>query len=186
MEGDEPMSILFEEGIREKAIMTVAEKMLVAARTAPKGRGVDNLVAAVVEKEDIPKIADRMKSMVEEGKAAESFIRDANNILQAEALVLLGTRIKPLGLKYCGNCGFKNCEEKNSSPNIPCSFNTGDLGIAIGSAVSVAMDARVDNRIMYTVGIAVKEMELLGDDVKIIYGIPLSCSSKNPFFDRKQ
>jgi uncharacterized ferredoxin-like protein len=32
---------------------------------------------------------------------------------------------------------------------------------------------------------AVKELGLLGEDVKIIYGIPLSSSSKNPFFDRK-
>jgi len=179
------MGIIFEESIRKKALMEVAERMLTAVRTAPKGRGVDNIVAAVVEKEHIEKIAEKMKSMVEEGKASEFFIRDANNILQSEALVLLGTKIKPLGLKYCGNCGFKNCEEKNMHPDTPCSFNTGDLGIAIGSAASVAMDARVDNRIMYSVGIAVKEMKLLGDEVKIIYGIPLSCTSKNPFFDRK-
>ena len=81
-------------------------------------------------------------------------------------------------------CGFKNCDEKNKYPSHPCVFNTGDLGIAIGSAVSVAMNHRVDNRIMYTVGQAVIEMGLLGDYVKIVYGIPLSVSSKNPFFDR--
>ena len=80
---------------------------------------------------------------------------------------------------------YKNCDEKNEHPNQPCAFNTGDLGIAIGSAVSVAMDNRVDNRIMYTVGQAAIEMGILGKDVKIIYGIPLSVSSKNPFFDRK-
>jgi uncharacterized ferredoxin-like protein len=82
-------------------------------------------------------------------------------------------------------CGFKNCEEKNKFPEIPCVFNTGDLGIAIGSAVSVAMDNRVDNRIMYTAGQAVIELGLLGKDVKIVYVIPLSATSKNPFFDRK-
>jgi uncharacterized ferredoxin-like protein len=82
-------------------------------------------------------------------------------------------------------CGFANCEEKNKYPEHPCVFNTGDLGIAIGSAVSVAMDSRVDNRIMYTVGQAILEMKFLGNDVKIAYGIPLSVSPKNPFFDRK-
>jgi len=82
-------------------------------------------------------------------------------------------------------CGFKNCDEKNQYPNHPCAFNTGDLGIAIGSAVSVAMEHRVDNRIMYTVGQAALEMGILGPEVKIIYGIPLSASGKNPFFDRK-
>ncbi len=48
------------------------------------------------------------------------------------------------------------------------------------------MDARVDNRIMYTVGQAVLEMGLLGEEVKIAYGIPLSVSAKNPFFDREK
>ncbi len=56
----------------------------------------------------------------------------------------------------------------------------------MGSAVSIAMDNRIDNRIMYTIGIAVKELELMGKETKIIYGIPLSATSKNPFFDRKQ
>jgi uncharacterized ferredoxin-like protein len=31
----------------------------------------------------------------------------------------------------------------------------------------------------------VLEMGILGKDVKVAYGIPLSVSSKNPFFDRK-
>ncbi|MDT8308711.1 MAG: ferredoxin domain-containing protein, partial [Bacteroidales bacterium] len=56
---------------------------------------------------------------------------------------------------------------------------------AVGSAISVAMDHRVDNRIMYTAGIAAVEMKMLGEAVKIAYGIPLSATSKNPFFDRK-
>jgi uncharacterized ferredoxin-like protein len=48
------------------------------------------------------------------------------------------------------------------------------------------MDNRVDNRIMYTVGQALLEMGILGPDVKVIYGMPLSISGKNPFFDRKE
>lgn len=75
--------------------------------------------------------------------------------------------------------------KKDKHPENPCAFNTGDLGIALGSAVSVAMDNRIDNRVMYTVGQAVLKMNLLGDDIKIVYGIPLSVSSKNVFFDRK-
>jgi uncharacterized ferredoxin-like protein len=39
---------------------------------------------------------------------------------------------------------------------------------------------------MYTVGQAVLEMGVLGKDVKIVYGIPLSVSAKNPFFDREK
>jgi uncharacterized ferredoxin-like protein len=37
---------------------------------------------------------------------------------------------------------------------------------------------------MNTVGLAVLEIGLMGKDVKIVYGIPLSSTAKNPFFDR--
>ncbi len=169
----------------KKALYEVYKEMMTAARTAPKGHGTDNLVIAVAERDVIEIIAGKMKDMVQAGEAAEFFIRDANNILKSDILVLLGTKIRPLGLKNCGLCGFNNCEEKNEFPNHPCAFNTGDLGIAIGSAVSVAMDARTDNRIMFSVGKAVRALNLLGDEAKIIYGIPLSATGKSPFFDRK-
>jgi len=38
---------------------------------------------------------------------------------------------------------------------------------------------------MYTVGQAVLRMGLFDEDIKIVYGVPLSVSAKNPFFDRK-
>jgi uncharacterized ferredoxin-like protein len=56
--------------------------------------------------------------------------------------------------------------------------------IKLLSAVSVAMDHRVDNRIMYSAGKAAIEAGLFGPEVKIAYGIPLSATGKNPFFDR--
>lgn len=179
------MKLYFEEKIREETILEVANKMMIAARTAPKGKGVDNLVIALVKKEGIKEISDKLKEMAQRENVPAFFQRDAENILQASAMVLIGTKINPMNLSPCGMCGFKNCDEKNQYPNHPCAFNTGDLGIAIGSAVSVAMDHRVDNRVMYTVGQAALEMGILGPEVKIIYGIPLSASGKNPFFDRK-
>ena len=126
-----------------------------------------------------------MKEMYEINNLPATFINDSKNILSADIMVLIGTKINSIGVVYCGLCGFKDCEEKNKYPNHPCAYNTGDLGIAVGSAVSVAMDARVDNRIMRTVGKAVQQLNLLGEDIKIAYGIPLSSSGKNPFFDRK-
>lgn len=174
-----------EEEIRKNALHDVALKMMIAARTAPKGRGIDNLVISCADEKTITKISAKMKELVKEKGWPSSFVRDADNLLAAPYMILLGTKISPLRLKVCGMCGYTDCDEKDKHPDIPCVFNTGDLGIAIGSAVSIAMDNRVDNRIMYTVGQAVKEMNLLGEDVKIIYGIPLSVSGKNPFFDRK-
>ncbi|HEY8464668.1 MAG TPA: DUF2148 domain-containing protein [Bacillota bacterium] len=180
------MGIIFEEEERNHTVLEVAKRMMAAARTAPKGCGVDNLCIAILDKPGIELLAAKMTELAETGAASKTFLRDAANLLQAEALVLIGTKIRPLGLKYCGLCGFANCEEKAQHPNHPCAFNTGDLGIAIGSAVSVAMEARLDNRVMYTVGMAARELKYLGADCRIIYGIPLSCTGKNPFFDRKQ
>ncbi len=174
-----------EQKARELAVKNVALKMMAAARTAPKGKGMDNLEIVLAEKADILKIANRMKEIGARPNTTPAFSRDAGNILEAEYMVLLGTKIQTMGLAYCSLCGFSGCAEKKKYPDHPCAFNTGDLGIAVGSAVSIAMDERIDNRVMYTVGMAVKELGLMGDDVKIIYGIPLSCTSKNVFFDRK-
>jgi len=179
------MTIIFEESIRKQTIRQVAERMLVAARTAPKARGIDNIAMAIAESEDIRRISDKLKEIAGRRDTPAFFIRDANNILAADGLVLIGTRIKSVGIHPCNMCGFANCDEKDKNPDIPCVFNTNDLGIAIGSAVSVAMEARVDNRVMYTIGQAALEMKLLGEDVKIAFGIPLSVSGKNIFFDRK-
>ncbi len=178
------MGIVFEEENRAKNLMEVAHKMMMAARTAPKARGIDNIVTATVYGDEIRQLSDKMIRIAEANGQLQGFLRDADNILAAEVIVLIGTRIKPIGLSYCSLCGNKDCDAKRDSPEQPCAFNTGDLGIAIGSALSVAMDYRADNRVMYTVGMAARELNILGEDVRIIYGIPLSCTSKNPFFDR--
>jgi uncharacterized ferredoxin-like protein len=176
--------ILKEESFSEEAILDVAGKMALAARTAPKARGINHIEISIATGDTVKKIADQMRKIGEKYDQA-FFIRDAGNLGHSPAVLLLGTRIQSLGLKKCGLCGFENCEAKNEHPSIPCAFNTGDLGIAVGSAVSVASDHRVDNRIMYTIGMAALELGLFDKDVKIIYGIPLSATSKNPFFDRK-
>lgn len=179
------MAIYKEDKILDEIIPELAKKIIVAARTAPKTRGMNNLITAILTGNDIRLLANKMKEI---GEANDNhiFLRDSQNVLDgAKAVVLLGCKISAAGLQLCGLCGFENCDEKNKYPNTPCSFNTTDLGIAVGSAVATAADLRIDNRVMYTIGMAAKELNQLGDDCKIIYGIPLSASSKNPFFDRK-
>lgn len=161
----------------------IAEAMCLAARTAPKAKGLDLLEIIIVKEDMIKKLSDKMIKIGEKEKH-KTFIRDGDNILKASAIVIIGTRKQHLGLKYCGFCGFGNCAGNERAGGM-CAFNTGDLGIAIGSAVSVAMDHRVDNRIMYTVGKAAIDMGLLGTEIRVAYGIPLSATGKNPFFDRK-
>ncbi len=175
--------IQFEKNISENTLKEIAAKMLVAARTAPKARGIDNLIIAMASGESIIKVSNKMKEISVRDNLA-FFNRDAENILNAKAIVLIATKLTTNGLN-CGLCGFPTCSEKEQNPKTPCIFNTNDLGIAIGSAVSVAADNRVDNRVMYSVGIAVKELNLIGSEAAIIFGIPLSASGKSPFFDRK-
>ena len=173
-----------EIDVRKETLKIIAKKMMIAVRTAPKAKGADNLVVTLVEGDAIKEVSQKLKEMGER-LDVPSFVRDAENILLAPVMILIGTKIKAVGLKKCGMCGFENCQEKEKNENIPCVFNTGDLGIAIGSAVSIAADNRVDNRVMYTVGQAVLEMGIFPREVKVIYAIPLSAASKNLFFDRK-
>jgi uncharacterized ferredoxin-like protein len=173
-----------EQELSRDALLDVAKKMMLAARTAPKARGVNHMEMCLATGDSIPLLAKKMKEIGEK-QGQSFFIRDAENLSGTEVVFLIGSRIRPLNLKVCGMCGFGNCETKDAHPLVPCAFNTGDLGIAIGSAVSVAADHRVDNRIMYTIGQAALELELFDQAIKIIYGIPLSATSKNPFFDRK-
>ena len=118
------------------------------------------------------------------GKEEGHFTRDAINILQAQAVVLIGVKRAWYGLPYCSMCGFKNCGECKKA-NANCTFAPIDLGIALSSAVSVAADMHVDNRIMFSVGKVAEEMNYIEDQDVIWQGIPISISGKNVFFDRK-
>ena len=63
-------------------------------------------------------------------------------------------------------------------------MNTIDVGIAIGSACAMAADMRVDTRVMFSAGLAAQRLDWL-KGCKNVFAIPVSASSKNPFFDRK-
>jgi uncharacterized ferredoxin-like protein len=166
-----------------EVIERIAEEMALAALTAPKARGLDLLEIVILTKQEISRLADKM---LEIGRREEhpTFLRDGENIKQAAAILVIGTKKKTIGLRYCAFCGRATCAEAEKA-GVICAYNSGDLGIAIGSAVSVAMDHRLDNRVMYTIGKAAIEGGLIDKSVAIAYGIPLSATGKNPFFDRK-
>jgi len=166
-----------------EGVLHVANLMCVAARTAPKSRGIDNIVSTVLTDKEKDSFAQKMEEFGKKTERAAGFVRDANCVRQAQAVVLIGTKFDPVGLN-CGFCGFENCQ-KCKQADAYCAHNSGDLGIAVGSAVSVASNHRVDNRVMYTVGWASVQAKILGEKVKMALGIPLSASGKNIFFDRK-
>lgn len=181
--GGYTVMIIRQAEAEEKGLLQVAELMCLAARTAPKGKGRDHLETLIITAETKTEVAAYMRKLAD-SPGAEFFARDAGNLEQAGAAVILGTQVKPLRLPHCGYCGFENCTEMDRAGGI-CAFNAGDLGIALGSAVAVAAAHHVDNRVMFTVGRAAIDLGLFSGNVRIAYGIPLSVSGKNPFFDRK-
>jgi uncharacterized ferredoxin-like protein len=174
--------IINSQEIEARAVEQVADLMCIAARTAPKGRGVDNLVTLVVKAETKDKLADEMRKIASQPGAA-FFSRDASCVDKAPLVVLFGQKVKLLGTAACGYCGFADCGECSANKGL-CAISIGDLGIAMGSAVSTAALHHVDNRIMFSIGRAALNLKLLGDEVVIAYGIPLSVTGKSPFYDR--
>ena len=172
----------FNETNEISGLKNAAQLICVAARTAPKGKGKDLLVTAMVTEKDIALLQQQMR-VIGERDNVPFFLRDADNLDHAPVVILLGTRKEPLQIPSCGYCGFSDCSMMLDAGGT-CSFNSGDLGIAVGSAAAMAADFRIDNRIMYSAGKAAVELNLMGEDVKIVYAIPLSAKGKNPFFDR--
>lgn len=174
--------LLRDRQVEEDGLLIAARQICMAARTAPKGKGKDLLVTAVVSGEEKNAVSRRMREIGEQ-QTLHFFVRDADNVDSVTLMVMIGTRKEPLGIPHCGFCGFSDCAAMLKAGGC-CSFNVGDLGIAVGSAVSRAADLRIDNRVMFSAGKAALELGLLGFQVEIAYGIPLSVSGKSPFFDR--
>ncbi len=136
----------------QAAVLAAAQAMVAAARTAPKGRGRDLLHAMILSGAEKDAVAETMVT-IGAGVEKSPFTRDAAGLRQALVLVLLGTEHTVMGLRTCGFCGFGDCAGCKAARGM-CVFVPGDLGIALGSAVSLAADRRMDNRIMYTAGYA--------------------------------
>jgi uncharacterized ferredoxin-like protein len=166
-----------------KAILNVAWEMAAAARTAPKGRGIDHIETVILDGEDKDALSAEMRAIHEKLAGEGPFGRDAGNVDASEVVVVVGVKNAPIGVKNCGFCGFGDCAGAIKS-GANCAFNITDLGIAAGSAAAVAIDHRIDNRIMFTVGKAAMSLSMFPEKVKVSYGIPLSASGKSIFFDR--
>ena len=170
-----------ERLIRHNAVVEMAHQMMIAARTAPKGKGVDVIeIALVSERNDLETLAEAMRRRADES-GMKFLIRDAENILSGEAVLLIGTRSEPLGLN-CAYCGFESCVAKPQQ--VPCAINSVDVGIAIGAACSKAADLRLDTRVMFSAGCCSQSLNWLPDCHQTI-AIAIGAASKNPFFDRK-
>ncbi len=176
--------IIKKDEAEKDAILCVAKFMTAAARTAPKGMGVDNIETLIIDGDEKDQLIKELRKIHEE-TGEDFYRRDSVNIRNSKYVVLIGVRNYPVGLTNCGNCGFENCEEaKKAGAN--CAFNITDLGIAVGSAVSIAADHRIDNRVFFSAGRAATRLGFLSDNVRVCYGIPLSTHGKSTYFDRIQ
>ena len=158
--------VIDERECRREEMAAIARQIMIAGRTAPKGKGIDIIEIVTVTGETIAELAGAVRD-ASAATGMKFFLRDAENIRQADAVILVGSRSSVMSLN-CGYCGYPTCVAKNEHPDVPCAINMTDLGIAIGSMTAKAADLRVD----------------LLTDCHAVYAIPLSASSKNPFFDR--
>lgn len=169
--------------MEERGILETAAKMCAAARTAPKARGIDRIETLVLTGEEKDKVADKMEEIgLKGGEANAFFVRDAGNVRQSAAIVLIGTKKAYLGMSYCGFCGLENCgncHQKGGS----CAFDYVNLGIALSSAVIAAQQNFTDNRIMFSIGKAWVDLEH-SEDQTVWFGIPLGATGKSKYFDR--
>jgi uncharacterized ferredoxin-like protein len=80
-----------------------------------------------------------------------------------------------------GTCALARADDVN------CVYPLVDLGIALGSGVSMAAEQGLDNRVMYSLGLAALRTGLFAGEpgIRCALGVPFSVSSKNVFFDRK-
>ena len=167
----------------KKALFEVARLMVTAARTAPKAKGVDNILTLVVYGGEKDAIVAEMNRIAEDMQNPV-FTRDAKSVDASEYVIFLAVRDNHALLPFCGNCGFEDCEKAKAAGS-PCVFNISDLGTAACAASVVAANHFVDNRMMYTVGSAAKSIGLFGTEIRLCYGIPISAGGKNIYFDRK-
>lgn len=184
------MPILDGKEQERQGAMETANLMVVAARTAPKSGGIDDILTAVVHGPEVEALAADMEKIGAE-RNIERWNQQAQTVKGSDAIVLIGARGTKRYVANCGACGYPSCGEfekaekklRQDFEGPTCIFKALDLGIAVCSAVKTASLLNIDNRILYRIGAAAKRLNYM-PEASIIMGIPLSVRGKNPYFDR--
>lgn len=176
-----------------EAARIVAMIMAASARTAPKTRGLDCVKTLILDGEDLQALAAHMEKAESKSQYTAALLKgNAKNVRVSSCVLLVGVAGNPKRIEApldCGACGYEGCSglakvarRTKVFTGPTCMFQALDLGIALGSAVKISSEFNIDSRIMYSIGVAAKEMQLLDSD--IIIGVPLSVTGKSPYFDR--
>src|SRR4030066_1786611 len=168
--------------------------MAASARTAPKAGGKDFLEIVVITKEADPKkITNARKEYAPKSTNEAYWLRDASNIENSQALLLVGLS-KPVTAGYdCGGCGYQTCGEFSKNRQLKekemgysgphCVMRMIDIGVALSSAAKTAGMLNVDNRVQQRVGAAARAIGLIKGEV--VLGIPISITGKSIYYDRQ-
>jgi uncharacterized ferredoxin-like protein len=170
---------------KDKAVKAAAELVLNRMWSAPKAKGADDVALFLVDGVELTRLADWMESFGKE-QNRPGFVRDSANLRNASCLLLIAARRMTMGLN-CAMCGSPDCASAQKA-DANCVFPVMDLGIAAGSGASLCQEFGLDNRMMFSAGLAAVRMGLFGEEpsrFRAALGIPLQVSSKNIFFDRK-
>ena len=172
----------------QDAVASICQLMAVAAVTAPKAKGEDFVEVLAVHGETLQALGQAMIAYGEES-GKKNFDRDGKNVLNSDAVVLIGLKAPNTCGLDCGACGYELCDEFLGAPHSHgeftgpfCAYRLLDLGIALGSAAKTAGLLNADNRVMYRIGVAARRMGLV--DWEFVMGIPLSVTGKSIYFDR--
>jgi len=178
----------------KEAIEMAAQLMAVSARTAPKAGGKDFLeIVVITQADELQKIAEAMEEYAPRSTNEPFWLRDAANIENSQALLLVGLS-KPVTAGYdCGACGYPTCAEFAQNRKLTdkemgytgphCVMRMMDIGVALSSAAKTASLLNVDCRVQQRVGAAARAVGLSKGEV--VMGIPVSVTGKSIYFDRK-
>ncbi|MBF0161054.1 MAG: hypothetical protein HQL88_02090 [Magnetococcales bacterium] len=177
----------------KEASLMVAQLMAAAMRTAPKAGGKDFLEIVIIHQETVlQRISQRMVEYAPASTNEAYWRRDAANIAQCDAVVLVGLRRFTTAGYDCNGCGFSTCaefsrhrEEQSKEMGYAgpqCIMRMMDIGAALVSAAKTAGLLNIDNRVQQRVGAAARDLGLI--DAEVAMGVPIGVSGKNIFFDR--
>jgi uncharacterized ferredoxin-like protein len=177
-----------------KDVAEMAVKLMAAAaRTAPKAGGKDFLeIVVVTADEELKRIAAAMREYAPRSTNEAFWLRDAANIENSQALLLVGLA-KPVTAGYdCGACGAPTCAEFAKTRTVVakemgytgphCVMRMIDIGVALASAAKAASLLSVDCRVQQRVGAAARALGIIQGEV--VLGIPASITGKSIYFDR--
>ena len=106
-----------ERNIRRNLVIEAAHQLMIAARTAPKAKGCDIIeIALVSDRSDLEALAAEMRRQADI-TGMKFLLRDADNILAGEAVLLIGSHALPQSLN-CAYCGYESCALKPDY--VPC------------------------------------------------------------------